>query len=108
MKTNKLKKIELDAVLGSINKNANIPDNSPAYLGRIPISTDRKRQLDYLQRSAYQNSPGDRKRLKTEGDLSDSKIQTKSYSNEIQELPVLERYFNNLSTFNEKNDSVQK
>jgi hypothetical protein len=48
MKTNKLKKLEVDAVLGSINKNANIPDNSPAYLGRIPISTDRKRQLDYL------------------------------------------------------------
>lgn len=64
MKTNKMKDPYVDNVLSSINKHIDLPDSSPAYLGRIPISSDRKRQLDYLEKSAYR-SPIEKKRLKT-------------------------------------------
>lgn len=32
-------------------KNVEIPDSSPAYLGRIPAEHDRQRQLQYIDRT---------------------------------------------------------
>jgi hypothetical protein len=53
MKSGNKKNAYIDDILSSINKHVDVPDSSPAFLGRIPISSDRKRQLDYLERSAY-------------------------------------------------------
>lgn len=48
MKTSKLKANNVDSVLGRINKHIDVPDSSPAFLGRIPVNADRKQQLDYI------------------------------------------------------------
>ena len=48
MRTSKLKSVEVDDLLSSINKHIDVPDSSPAFLGRIPFNADRKRQLDYI------------------------------------------------------------
>ena len=37
-----------------INKNANVLDSSPAYLGRQSCSVDRKKQLSYLDKQLKQ------------------------------------------------------
>ena len=39
------KKDNVDVVLAKLNKNNEIPNSSPAFLGRNPISYDRRRQL---------------------------------------------------------------
>jgi hypothetical protein len=47
-KTSKLRDTEIDRAIYHINKRIEVPDSSPAFLGRIPISSDRRRQLEYL------------------------------------------------------------
>ena len=39
---------DIDPTLSRINRKIEVPSNSPAYLGRIPLHTDRMKQLEYL------------------------------------------------------------
>lgn len=43
----------MDESISVINKHAEIPDSSPAYLGRFPYSSDRKKQLDILDSATF-------------------------------------------------------
>ena len=43
-------KDHVDPSLSRINNNVDIPDSSPAYLGRNPLSNDRERQLKIVDR----------------------------------------------------------
>lgn len=69
---------DIDPTLSQLNSKIEVPGNSPAYLGRIPLHTDRMKQLEYLERSTKMASKG--KRMKTEGDITISSPEARRYT----------------------------
>lgn len=49
-------KEQVDQVLSKINQHIEQPSSSPAFLGRIPISHDRRRQLECIDRNLHKQS----------------------------------------------------